>query len=135
MNRFNTVFEKLERPVLLDLETVCVTLVSTDDGAYAEIDEVRQFAASLADDHEPAVVTAGHADTADIEMRGCSCGSINASVVPTGAPRVERVCETCDFWQATENPLNEQGKCRAHPPAPHFPITVSGDWCGEWRGV
>ena len=72
MNRFDTVFEKLGRPVLIDSETVRVTLVATDDGANAGIDEIREFAASLADDHEPNVTTAGRADTADVEMRGCA---------------------------------------------------------------
>lgn len=72
MSRFDAVFEKLERPVLVDSDSVRVMVVATDNGANARIDEIREFAASLAEDHEPKVVTAGHADTADVEMRGCT---------------------------------------------------------------
>ena len=72
MNRFDTVFEKLGRPVLIDSETTRVTLVDTDAGANARISELREFAASLTNNVEPNTVTAGHAETADVEIRGCA---------------------------------------------------------------
>lgn len=72
MNRFDAVFEKLGRPVLVDSEDLRVVLVSTDDAANAGISEIREFAAALAEDSEPNTSTAGHAATADVEVRGCT---------------------------------------------------------------
>ena len=62
-------------------------------------------------------------------------GGINRAVTmgaDSGGAR--RVCRTCDFWQATPNPVDEKGRCRVVHPSPSFPITLAGDWCGEWRG-
>lgn len=70
MSRFDIVFEKLPHPVLIDSDTVRVTLIGTDDGAMSDIEAIREFAASLTDEHEPRTATVDHAGTADVELRG-----------------------------------------------------------------
>lgn len=53
-------------------------------------------------------------------------------------PTDRRKCEDCHFWAET-TPMD--GECRLRPPVPWdnalhgwgFPVTSSGDWCGEFE--
>lgn len=72
MNRFDTVFEQLDRPVLVDSDTTRVRVMGMNDGATGDIQELREFAASLVEEPTPQSETAGHADTADVHLRSCS---------------------------------------------------------------
>lgn len=50
-------------------------------------------------------------------------------------------CYTCHYWEGQGiRQRGPKGVCRRYPPVVtprhndgRFPITLSADWCGEWR--
>ena len=62
-----------------------------------------------------------------------------------GAFTMKRVdtCYTCRFWEGQGiRQRGPKGVCRRYPPVVtprdpdgRFPITLSTDWCGEWKRV
>lgn len=57
------------------------------------------------------------------------------------AARRPDTCYTCHFWEGQGiRQRGPKGTCRRYPPTVtprhndgRFPITLSNDWCGEWR--
>lgn len=57
------------------------------------------------------------------------------------AGRKPDTCYTCHYWEGQGiRQRGPKGVCRRYPPVVtprhndgRFPVTLSSDWCGEWR--